>query len=122
MFALKDFSRQLLKILIYFLLLSIFTTIFYHFNIIGDKVCSYLRLIGFIIIIYFNSNNLSRKINANQLLHGLLLGSSIIFIFLIIAIIMHYKINLKLIIYYLIILLVSILGSSRKKKKSNSKK
>lgn len=117
MFALKDFARQLLKILIYFLLLSIFTTIFYHFNLIDGKICSYLRLIGFIIIIYFNSNNLSRRINANHLVHGLLLGASIIFTFLVITLIMRYKINFKLIIYYLLILLVSILGSSRKKKK-----
>lgn len=117
MFSLKGLARQLLKIFIYFLILSLVTTIFYYFNIIGDKVCNYLRLIGFIVIIYFNSNTLSRKVNANHFIHGALLGISIVFIFLILALIMKYKINFRFIIYYLLIFLVSILGSIKRKRK-----
>lgn len=121
MFSLKDFIRQLVRILIYFLLLSLVTTIFYYFNFIGDKVCNYIRLIGFILIIYFNSNTLSRRINANHFIHGVLLGLSIVFLFLIIALIMQYKLNFRFIIYYLLIFLVSILGSTKKKRKNGKK-
>lgn len=117
MFSLKDLARQLVRIFIYFLILSLVTTIFYYFNIIGDKVCNYIRLIGFIVIIYFNSNTLSRKINTNHFIHGVLLGISIVLIFLILALIMKYKINFRFIIYYLLIFLVSILGSTKRKRK-----
>ncbi len=121
MSTLKNLGKQLLRILIYFLIYSLVLTIFYHFNIIDQKITSYLRFIGFIIILFFNSNNLSRKINKNDVLNGLILGGSIILIFIILTLILGYKINIKSLIYYLLILGVSILGSSRKKKKKNLK-
>lgn len=116
MFSFKDFGKQLLRILIYFLIFSLITTVFYYFNVIGDKVCSYVRLIGFIVIIYFNSSTLSRRVNANHFLHGVLLGLSIIFIFFILTLVMKYQFNFRFIIYYLLILLVSILGSAKRRK------
>ncbi len=121
MFSLRDFIRQLIRILIYFLVLSLITTIFYYFNFIGDKVCNYIRLIGFILIIYFNSNTLSRKINTNHFIHGVLLGISIVALFLILALVMQYKLNFRFMIYYLLIFLVSILGSTKKKRKKGIK-
>lgn len=112
----KNILKQLGKIFIYAVFFNLILTILYYFNIIDSKLCSYIRLIGFIIIIYFNSTTLSRKINNKLFLNGLLLGISIILILFIASLLMGQAINLKLIIYYLLILGVSILGSSRKKK------
>lgn len=117
MITLKNILKQLLRIFIYFLIYSLILTILYYFNLIDEKVCNYLRFIGFIIILYFNSDNLSRKINKNNFLNGLVIGLSIIFIYIIITLIMRQGITIKSFIYYLLILGVSILGSSRKKKK-----
>lgn len=118
MLAFKNIGKQLLRILIYFLIYSLILTILYYFNIIDEKVCNYLRFIGFIIILYFNSNNLSRKINKNCLLNGLIIGISIVILFIIITFIMGQKIGIKSLIYYLLIMGVAILGSSRKRKKT----
>lgn len=118
MLTLKNIGNQLIRILIYFLIYSLILTILYYFNIIDEKVCNYLRFIGFIVILYFNSNNLSRKLNKNCLLNGLIIGISIIILFIITTLIMKQDIGIKSFIYYLLILGVSLLGSSRKRKRT----
>ncbi len=118
MLAFKNVGKQLLKILIYFLIYSLILTVLYYFNMIDEKICNYLRFIGFLLILYFNSNNISRKLNKNCLLNGLIIGISIVVLFIIITLIMKQGIGIKSFIYYLLIIGVSILGSSKKRKKT----
>ena len=114
---LKRLGKELLRIFIYFTIFSLILSILYYFSIINNNILNYLRIIGFIIILYFNSDKESKRSNNFDILNGLLLGISIILIFIIISLLIKYKINTKLIIYYILILLVSLLGSFRKKKK-----
>ena len=113
----KNTLKNLLRILIYFTIFSLVLTIIYYFNLINYSTLNYIRLIGFIIIIYFSKSKDTRRINKNNLLDGLLTGLGIIIIFLIINIITKYKIDIKLILYYLLIIGICILGSFRKKRK-----
>lgn len=119
MTIIKTIAKRLLKIFIYTSFYILILTILHHFDLINQKVCDYLRFIGFIVILFFNSNNMSRKINKNNLLNGFLLGLSIIIIFLILTLLMRENINSKTLIYYLLILGVSVLSSNRGKSKKS---
>lgn len=118
----KVFGKQLLKILVYFVIFSLILTSLYYFNVIDGKVCSYLRLIILLLILYFGSGSLTRKVDQKNFINGLLLGLSVIAIFLIFALLFKSVPNFRSFIYYLLILGVSILGSARKKKSSSKHK
>lgn len=114
---LKTVLKSTLKIFIIFFIFSLILSLIYYLGIINTKTFNYIRLISFIIILYFSSNKESKRLNKNNLLNSLLLGISIILIFLLIALITKYNINIKLFLYYLLILGISVLGSLKKKKR-----
>lgn len=110
--TLKELLKIFLILFIYILVLSIFN----YFNILGNQTTNYLRIIGFLIILYFNGNSLKIRNSKNNILNSLLLSLSIVLIFFVILLIVRYKISFKLLIYDLLIIGVTLLGSFRKKK------
>ena len=60
---LKRLGKELLRIFIYFTIFSLILSILYYFNIINNNILNYLRIIGFIIILYFNSDKESKRSN-----------------------------------------------------------
>lgn len=120
--SLKTFGKYLLKIFLYFILFCLLLTTLYYFDVINGTVCSYLRLIVLLLLIYFQSGSLSRKMDHKNFINGLLVGVSVIAIFLILSLVFRVTPNFRSLIYYLLILGISILGGARKKKSSSKKK
>ena len=105
---LKIFSKTLITI---FLALLIISTL-YYFNILSDKIASYLRPLSILLILFITSYKLGKKSIKNGYLEGFKLGSLVIVFFFILSLIFfrnYFKI--RLILYYLILLITSILGS-----------
>ena len=110
--TIKDLLKIFLISFIYILLLSILN----YFNILGNKTSSYLRIIGFLIILYFNGNSLKVRTSKNSVLNSFLLALGVVLTFFIILAITSYTFSFKNIIYFILIIGVTLLGSFRKKK------
>ena len=119
MTTIENILKRLLRIILYSLIYILFLTFLHHFNIISQTVCDYLRFIGFILILFFNSNNMSRKMSKNYALNGLFLGLSLLFIFLISNLLLGGGFTTRTILYYLLLLGVSVLSSCRGKSKKS---
>ena len=99
------------------LFLSLFLiTIFYYFNIINEKTFTILKLILLLFSIFINSFILGKNTKRKDYLEGIIYGSILITILLIITIILS-KVQIKLLIFYPLIVITSILGSTIDKTK-----
>jgi putative membrane protein (TIGR04086 family) len=100
-----------------YVLLSIFiwlffTTILYHFNILGSNIVTYLNIIILAIIIFISSFKLGVRSIKRTWTIGLKFGLILIAFFFIFSFLaLNSDMHLKVIIYYLILLGVGILGS-----------
>lgn len=118
---LKKYGMKLFYNIIELLLLILFITVLYYFNIIGDKLYSLLKLIILLFTIFINSFSLGKNTKCKGYLEGIKYGI-ILIILLFIPTFFLTKIEPKLIIYYFLILSSSIFGSMvgiSKKKESN---
>ena len=112
----KNTFKELLKILLISFIYIFILSVLNYFNILSSKTTDYLRIIGFLIILYFNGNTLKMRNSKNNILNSFLLALSVVFVFFIILLITRYKINFRLLIYFILIISVTLLGSFRKKK------
>ena len=102
-------------------LLLFLITIFYYFNIINEKTFEILKLIILLFSIFINSFILGKNTKKKSYLEGIIYGSILITILLILTIIFS-KVQIKLLVFYPLIFITSILGSmigSIKKNRSN---
>lgn len=106
------YLKSLLYILISILISTILITTVNYFDILGNNIIKYLKLIVLVISILIGSIYIGRRSKSKGYLEGIKIGLITIFI----LILLNYlgfdnKISLDIIIYYLIILVSSILGS-----------
>jgi len=85
-------------------------TILYYFNLINEKTFSILKLIILLLSIFINSFILGKNTKKKSYIEGIIYGSILITLLIIITIIFS-KIQIKLFIFYPLILITSILGS-----------
>jgi len=111
----KSFGRIIALMLVVTLILSLL----YYFNVISDKIYSYLELIFIILILYFNSMRLGRSVSQYSVLEGVKIGGGFVLLCIILNMIFEHKFNINLLVYYLLIFLVPILGSMKKKNKKS---
>lgn len=97
------------NILELFLLLFLIT-ILYYFNLINEKTFSILKLVILLLSIFINTFILGRNTKKKSYIEGIIYGSILITILLILTILLS-KVQIKLLIFYPIILITSILGS-----------
>lgn len=97
------------------LLVLLFITILYYFNIIGDGLYSTLKLIVLLGSIFINSFILSSNYKDKRYLIGIKYSLIIIVLFFIPSLLLS-KLDYRLIIYYLLIIITSIFGSIINKK------
>lgn len=107
---LKKYGLRLFYNILEILLLILFMTTLYYFNIIGDKLYSFSKLIILLSSIFINSFILGRNTNNKGYLEGIRYGFIFILILFILTIFLS-DIRLKILIYYIIIMTTSILGS-----------
>jgi len=102
-------------------LLLFLITIFYYFNLINEKTFEILKLIILLFSIFINSFILGKNTKKKSYLEGIIYGSILITILLILTVIFS-KVQIKLLVFYPLIFITSILGSmigSIKKNRSN---
>lgn len=106
------YLKVLLYIIIPILILNIFVSIFYYFNIIGNNSINYLKLIMVAISMLIGGIYIGSKTTKKGWLEGLKVGLEVIIILFIISYLAFEQgINIKNLIYYLIILSSTTLGS-----------
>ena len=91
-------------------LLLFLITILYYFNLINEKTFSILKLVILLLSIFINTFILGRNTKKKSYIEGIIYGSILITILLILTILLS-KVQIKLLIFYPIILITSILGS-----------
>ena len=105
-----NYLKSFLYFFISLVILLLIITIFYYFDIISNNTIKYLRIIIVILSTFISGIKIGQLSNNKGYIKGIILGSIISLIFLIINFITK---NLKItnIIYYLIIIIFSTLGS-----------
>lgn len=117
-----SYLKEYLKILLSLFITSLLVSTLAYFNII-DNSKNAIIFIVFIISILINSFLLGKRTNKNGYVEGIKIGSTIIFTFIIIRLLLKRNIIEKL-LYYVIILITSIfgciLGINKKEKRKNT--
>ena len=103
-------KRILITILGLILITIIFGSLSY-FNIINEKILNILQKVLLFVIIYIESYNLGKKKEKKGYIEGIIYGTILILLFIVINIILKRNISIYKLFYYLIILTVSIFSS-----------
>ena len=106
----KKYLISFLYFIIPFIILLLIFSILYYFDIISNSFMKYLKFIILIISLFIGSYKIGKESNKLGYQKGLIFGSIIILLFIIISLITN---NFKIsnIIYYLLILIISTIGS-----------
>lgn len=108
---LKSLIKALLVFIISFFILTLLTTLFYHFNIVSNNIYKILKLIVPVISLFISTFVLGKNSKKKGWLEGMKLGGITILLFLTLASFLYNEdFTLKLTIYYIILLLVSASG------------
>jgi len=108
--AIKMYLIALGGIFLSLIIMCLFLTTLYYFDLISTKTFSILKMISLIIIILVNSFILGKSSVKKGYLDGLKLGGIVSLIFLLISLISK-NFDIKIFIYLIIILISSSLGS-----------
>ena len=112
-------KNLLITILVFFITTIIFGTLSY-FNIINDKTLYSIQLISLFSTVYIESFYLGKEKEKKGYVEGLINGSLVSTLFLIINILFKRDINIFKILFYFIIIIISmfasILGINKKMK------
>ena len=118
MSSIKKFITQIFINILEIILFIFIITILYHFDLISEKIYSFLKLIILLISIFINSFSLGKKAINKGYDEGIKYGFILIIISLLLTLIWN-QFKIRIILYYGIVLLTSTLGSmigiSRKK-------
>lgn len=106
---LKNIGLSILYTITSILILTLITTFFSYFNIIGDKTVSLFKIFIIIISLFIGGLYIGKKSNKKGWLEGLKLG--LVFLILIIIFNIFTSFDLKNILYYFIVIISSIFGS-----------
>lgn len=106
----KKYLISLLTFFIPFIVLLFIFTLLYYFDIISNNLMRYIKFIILIVTLLYSSYKLGKESDKKGYQKGLIFGSIIILLFMIISLITNsFKINS--IIYYILILIISTIGS-----------
>lgn len=106
----KKYLISFLYFLIPFLILLFISTLFYYFDIISNTGIKYLKLIITLFSVFVGGFKIGKESNKKGYQKGLMFGTIIIFLFLIISLITK-EFKLSNLIYYFIILITSTISS-----------
>ena len=102
----KIFVLSTIEIIISVFILSIL----YYYDLISNNTFKVLEILFLLIIVFFNSNLLCKKLNIKRIVNGIVFVLPYISISIISSLITK-SFQLRLFIYYLILIFISILGS-----------
>ena len=106
------YLKTLIYILIPLLILNIFTSVLYYFNIISNNSINYLKLIMIAISMLIGGIYIGNKATKKGWLEGIKVGLEVIIILFVISYLAFDQgISVKTVIYYFILLASSTLGS-----------
>ena len=106
----KKYLISLLNFFIPFIILLFIFTLLYYFDIISNNIMKYFKFIILILTILYSSYKLGKESEKKGYQKGLIFGSMIIVLFMIISLITN-SFKITNIIYYLVILIISTIGS-----------
>ena len=110
--TLLNYVKGFAYILVPFLLLTIFITLFYYFNLFSPAVVKYLKMIVPILSMLIGGIYIGRRSKEKGWLEGLKVGLIfLVFLFLFSYLGFQEEMHLRTWIYYLILLISSMLGS-----------
>ncbi len=114
-------KRALWTIISIIISISILTAL-YYFNIIGQNVYNYLKVIVVLLNIFIQSYILGKQAEKHGYLEGIKFAGIMISIFLILSLLTKSRLRPRIILYYFIISMSSILGGIMGISKKDKKK
>lgn len=114
-------KRALWTIISIIISISILTAL-YYFNIIGQNVYNYLKVIVVLLNIFIQSYILGKQAEKHGYLEGIKFVGIMISIFLILSLLTKSRLRPRIILYYFIISMSSILGGIMGISKKDKKK
>lgn len=103
----KNYFYTILKILFTFIIIGTLS----YFNIISEKSKNIIKIILGLIIIFIEAYKIGKKTKKRGYIEGLLFGTALSIIFLILHILINKKISIYMLFKYIIIITTSSLGS-----------
>lgn len=93
------------------IILTLFSTILYYFNIIGNDANNTIKIISFIITFVSTGIYIGKKSLKKGWLEGLKISGINITLFILLSLLFKYDFNIMQFVYYLISALTVVLGS-----------
>ena len=105
------YLKTMLFEFIILIILTLINTVLYYFNITSTNVNSIFKVLIFVITFMLTGIYISRRSNKKNYIEGFKIAGINILLFLILALLIKYKFNLKLVLYYLLLTLTVVFGS-----------
>lgn len=109
--TIKKYGISLLITLAFILIFTLFINIFNYFDLLSTNIYKGLVIFFIIISTFVGSFILGEKTNNNGYISGIIFGSVLVILFILISLITENSFNFTSFIYYLIVLITSFIGS-----------